>query len=157
MLITLEEARAQARLPANYPEAQLLPYIAAAGAAAAEFLQRAIYADAPALQDALRQLPQRMQDAADSYAAAVAAAQALPEGVQREVALQLAINAYQAAVNDYRNVRDGMVMTPDVKSAVLLLFEHLFENRSASSEKAMIEIPLGVNSLLWPHRLNLGV
>jgi len=34
------------------------------------------------------------------------------------------------------------------KSAILLLTEHLYENRSATSEEALKEIPLGVKNLL---------
>lgn len=36
----------------------------------------------------------------------------------------------------------------DIQQAILLLVEHLYANRSASTEKALREIPLGVDSLL---------
>lgn len=43
-----------------------------------------------------------------------------------------------------------------IKAAMLLMLGHLYANREASTEKAMTTIPLGVESLLRPHRVNLG-
>jgi len=40
-----------------------------------------------------------------------------------------------------------------LRSAMLLLVAHLYEQREASVEKALSEIPLGVESLLWMNRL----
>ncbi len=40
-----------------------------------------------------------------------------------------------------------------LRSALLLLIAHLYEQREASIEKALSEIPLGVCSLLWINRL----
>ncbi len=40
-----------------------------------------------------------------------------------------------------------------LRSALLLLVGHLYENREASAEKTLSEIPLGVESLLWMNRL----
>lgn len=44
-----------------------------------------------------------------------------------------------------------------IKSAVLLMLAHLWANREASSEKAMAELPLGVEALLRPWRVLLGM
>lgn len=44
-----------------------------------------------------------------------------------------------------------------IKAAILLMVNHLYENRSASSEKAMTELPLGVESLLRQWRVRTGM
>jgi uncharacterized phiE125 gp8 family phage protein len=40
-----------------------------------------------------------------------------------------------------------------LKSAIKLLVAHYYENREASAEKALTEIPLGVERLVWLHRV----
>lgn len=44
-----------------------------------------------------------------------------------------------------------------LRHAVLLILSHLYENREASAEKALTEIPLGVESFLRHHRFKLGM
>jgi uncharacterized phiE125 gp8 family phage protein len=44
-----------------------------------------------------------------------------------------------------------------IRQAMLLLIGHLHENREASVERALAEIPLGYYSLLYPYRINFGV
>jgi uncharacterized phiE125 gp8 family phage protein len=40
-----------------------------------------------------------------------------------------------------------------IKQAMLLLIGHYYENREASTDRRMNEIPMSVNSLLWPYRI----
>ncbi len=44
-----------------------------------------------------------------------------------------------------------------IRSAVLLIVGHLYANREATTERAMVNLPLGVNSLLRPYRTRLGM
>lgn len=45
-----------------------------------------------------------------------------------------------------------------VKSAILMMVGHWFENREAINVGNIVtEIPYGVESMLWPYRRNLGV
>ncbi len=46
----------------------------------------------------------------------------------------------------------GDVPPDDVRQALLLLTEHYYENRAATSDQQMREIPIGVYGLLAPHR-----
>lgn len=43
------------------------------------------------------------------------------------------------------------------RQAILLVFEHLYRNRGASTEEALKTMPLGVESLLRPSRVRLGM
>lgn len=44
-----------------------------------------------------------------------------------------------------------------IKQALLLSIGNFYENREATTEKAMTELPLGAMYLLTQHRINLGV
>lgn len=58
----------------------------------------------------------------------------------------------------YGDASDGAEELPKViRSAMLLVIGHLYENRSESTEKAMERLPLGVTALLRPHRIRLGM
>lgn len=52
---------------------------------------------------------------------------------------------------------DAEPLPGDIRAAVLLMLTHLWENRSASVEKAMSELPLGVDVLLRPNRVLTGM
>lgn len=58
----------------------------------------------------------------------------------------------------YGETTDGADPLPAVfRSAMLLVIGHLYENRSESTEKAMSSLPLGVQALLRPRRVRLGM
>lgn len=54
---------------------------------------------------------------------------------------------------------DGLVLPdkPAVQAAVLLTLGHLYENRTSVDTVQKQELPLGVASLLQPHRINIGM
>lgn len=43
-----------------------------------------------------------------------------------------------------------------IRAAMLLVLGHLYKNREASTAEALTTLPLGVESLLRPYRVNLG-
>lgn len=51
---------------------------------------------------------------------------------------------------------NGDSVPAPLKSAVLLLLGHLYENREAVGESSLVELPLGVRFLLEPYRVMLG-
>lgn len=51
----------------------------------------------------------------------------------------------------------GQVLPKVVKAAILLMIGHFWKNREATVDKAMAELPLGVESLLRPLRVRLGM
>lgn len=44
-----------------------------------------------------------------------------------------------------------------VRAAMLLVLTHLYENRAAVQSRQTFHVPLGVESLLWPYRVTLGL
>lgn len=52
---------------------------------------------------------------------------------------------------------DGVAIPYAIRAAILLMLAHLYANREAVTEKAMTEMPLGVEALLRPHRVRLGM
>lgn len=51
----------------------------------------------------------------------------------------------------------GDAIPPQARAAILLMVGHLFKNREAVSDVSMIEIPLGIEWLLRPLRVRLGM
>jgi uncharacterized phiE125 gp8 family phage protein len=52
---------------------------------------------------------------------------------------------------------DAEPLPGNLRAAILLTLYHLYENRSASTEKAMAELPLGVEAMLRPDRVLTGM
>lgn len=46
---------------------------------------------------------------------------------------------------------------PQARAAILLMVAHLFANREAASDKALTEVPFGVDFLLRPLRVRMGM
>lgn len=51
----------------------------------------------------------------------------------------------------------GEPLPSAIRSAILLVFGHLYANREETTEKAMQSLPLGVEALLRPLRVRLGL
>ncbi|URL59618.1 phage gp6-like head-tail connector protein [Luteibacter flocculans] len=69
-------------------------------------------------------------------------------------------DALAAAVLDDSAGDDPMVVTPVVKAAALLILGHLYRNREEvvmGDSAAAAQLPVGATTLLWPHRVGLGV
>jgi uncharacterized phage protein (possible DNA packaging) len=69
------------------------------------------------------------------------------------------ITAAREYCEDFQNVKlvpgedeEPLPVSARVKSAILLLVGHWYENRQAVSEKPGTEVPLGVSALLWQER-----
>lgn len=52
---------------------------------------------------------------------------------------------------------DAPPLPGNIRAAILLMVEHLNRNRGATTEKAMAELPLGVEALLRPDRVLTGM
>lgn len=51
----------------------------------------------------------------------------------------------------------GVALPAPIRAAVLLMLGHLYANREAATDKAMTALPLGVESMLRPFRVRLGL
>lgn len=90
--------------------------------------------------------------------AAVIVADAITDGVARDLAIEHACGAYRAALYQAQEIQYGMVVTDLVKAAILLIFGHLYANREDSVIGSTVaDLPQGSKHLLQPYRRGLGV
>jgi hypothetical protein len=66
-------------------------------------------------------------------------------------------DALAAAVLDGTAGDDPILTNASINAAVLLIAGHLFRNREAVTGETANQLPMGAHSLLWPHRVGLGV
>ena len=152
-VITLDQARAHLREASDYPEEQIAPYMAGAEDAASQYLNRAIYDDATALNEALAALPAALSVARVAYEAAVEAAQAIENLADRADALAVATATFANARADTGRTLNGIVVNPSIVTAVLLTLGHLFANREdVVVGLTATDLPLGARALLRPYR-----
>lgn len=152
-VITLDQARAHLRVEADYPAEQIQAYIAGAEDAAAQYLNRTVFADATAQSAALDALPASLAAARAAFDAAVSAAQGLDDPTARQATIDVA----RARLADARSAAgrslNGIVSNPSIVAAALLTVGHLYSNRTDVVVGATVaELPNGVRALLRPYR-----
>jgi hypothetical protein len=151
MLVTLEQAKAQVRYGASYPETKILIDLAAAEAKAQSFLNRRVFADQDALDAAIAAAPDAQIVAGFTWMAGIDAASSVTDEAARAEMLDHVNAVYSAARATARQTYAGMVINDEIRKAILVTFEQLF---IGSLDTAM---PAGAESLLWPYRVGLGV
>lgn len=157
-ILTLELCRGAAHTD-GLDDDQLQVYMGAAEAAAINFLNRHVYADASEKNTATSMIPQQLADAQAAYDAAIAAAED-EEGLVREMALLAAWTALEDAKLTAWMTMRSIVAVDDIRAAMLLTVGHLYRNREAvvtGQGAAAVELPLGVETMLWPYRIGLGI
>ena len=129
--VTLEEAKLHLRVDGADEDALIGLYINAAEQAAIKALDRGVYADDTALQNAMAAAPAALAAATAAKEAAVTAAEALTDADEKAAALQAAENAYMRALVSYRQVFDGIVVNDQIKAWLLLTIGTLYANRES--------------------------
>jgi hypothetical protein len=152
-LVTVAQARAQARVEDSYPEAQLTAALKGAEDAAQAYLNRAVFATSAELAADRAAYATRMATAKDDYDAAVAAAELITNETEKAAALEMAAVQYHEEQAAADRSLHAMVTNDSIVSAILLTFGHLFANREDVVVGApAVELPLGARSLLRPYR-----
>lgn len=154
-IIDLPAARHHLRLEPDYPEEQVLGSLEAAAGRAAQFLNRAIFATEADQATAMAQVPGKLQAASDAYDTARATA-AVASAAVRDLLLDQAERSFCEARTAARETLAGIVATPEIRSAILLLLAHYFENRAAVAAGASVVVPMGAEYLLLPYRIGWG-
>lgn len=125
---------------------------------AMQFLNRNFYANQTALTAARATVPTLHEQASAAYDAALSDAQLITDPAYQQVLIDAAEQLYSDAKSQISQILMGIVITDDIKGAVLLLFGHLYENREdVVVGLSVAELPLGAKHSLWPHRVGLGV
>jgi len=152
-IISIESARAHIRENSDVPDDVIQPYVDGAEAAAAAYLNRAVYADAASLKLAQDDAPEAIRVASAAYGEAVASAAEIEDSHERAVVLDLALRRLDDARVSARRVVHGMVATPDVIAAMKLTLGSLYSNRESVVVGATaVELPEGARVLLRQHR-----
>lgn len=151
-LLTIDEARAQCRVEADYPAEQLQPYIDGAECDAAAYLNRALFATQTDLDAAMDAVPATMATAGAAYAAALLAADAMTDLDQQQATIDVAETRMSSAREAASRIIHGAVVNPAILAAVRLTLGNLFTNRESVVLGAPVELPLGARSLLRHYR-----
>lgn len=154
-IIDLPTAKEHLRLAQDYPDEQVETYLNAAEMRAAQFLNRALFADSSAMAASVAAVPARLAEAEASFNAAKAAAAQITEPAA-EIHAEAAAASYAADLIAARETMAGIVATDDIKAAILLILGHLFENRADAESNAPTAIPNGSEYLLMPYRIGWG-
>lgn len=128
-------------------------YADAAEAAAVGFLNRNVYVDNAALTAALAAVD--MTGIHSAYEDAIEAADALDSDLDKQFATDKANIALHDAQLSASMTLDGMVVTKDIKSAVLLIAGHLYRNRESvatGQSASAVEVPMSAEWLMRPYR-----
>lgn len=158
MVIDLPTAKAHLRLDPDYPNEQVVVYLRAAEMSAAQFLNRRIFADATAANTAVAAVPSALVSAGLAHESALAAAAMIDDPVARCAAVAHAERVYRQAQADAAETYGGIVTNELINAAILLTLGHLFENRQENFVGVTVaELKLGVQRLLFPFRVGLGV
>jgi hypothetical protein len=158
MVVKLTEALSHLRLSSDYPAAQVLPYLLAAESAAQAFCQRKFFAEQEDLVTARAAIPGMVREATAAFDAAVLVAKEIEDLSEQNAALAVACRIREEALGEYEQTLWGIVITDDIKAAILLTLDHLYENRSENVIGSIVsELKTGVQSLLWPYRVRVGV
>lgn len=130
----------------------------AAEGAAMEFLNRRVYADQVALDQAKAGVLAAMRAAKEANTVAVAIAELEPEHTLRARLLDHARQALAEAYDRADAIAYGMVLNAQIQAACLLKLGHLFANREEVVTGATaVELPLASQHLLMPYRIRMGV
>lgn len=154
-LVSVAEAKVHLRVMHAEEDALIQTFLDAAQEQATAFLGRAVYADAGALSAAITQAPTDLSAAGAAYNSALAAAGLFEDPDERTAAERAAMFAYWAAVEAAERVRRGIVITPAVKTAILLITAALWEHRG--DEVELDGMPQAARAFLWPLRVGIGV
>jgi hypothetical protein len=153
-LITTTTAKLHLRVDTSDEDELIMIWIGTAEQQVAQFLNRNVYADQGALDTAVAGAPADLATATTAYEAAIEAAEAMEEGVDKDAAVKYAEEAYALAQTASDMAQRGMVVNDTVKAALLLAVGNLYENRG---DVAADGLPAAARSLLQPYRVGMGV
>lgn len=153
MLIDLPTAKLHLSVDGTDDDALITLYIGAAERSIVEYVCRNIYADQTALDAALAAAPAALVTATTAYDAAILAADAMDDGVPKDMAVFAANEAYLNAQQTARMTYQGIVINDQLKAAILLALGHLYANREDSVVGVSVaELPMGSRYLSDPFK-----
>lgn len=157
-LVSTDAAMLHLRVVGDDELADIELKLEAAEQAAVSYLNRNVYGDQAALDAAQASAPGVFSTARQAHQDAIAAAASLVDSSERAMATLAANTRFDAAnlmnIHTYR----GMVITSAIKSAILLILGHLYENREdVVIGLTVASLPSGAKALLQPSRIGVGL
>lgn len=151
-IIPIERAREHCRTDGD-DDALLEVYCRAAEHAAAQMLNRGIFIDQDLYEQTAADAAAMSEVSDAEYDAAIAAAKLLDDARARTLAMEAAERKRDRFRYHQSHLINGVVATPDIEAAILLILGHLYENRSTvATGTTAVEVPMAARALLWPHR-----
>lgn len=153
-ILQIDEVRRHCRVEDDYPTDQLAPYMEAAESYVMAHLNRNVYVDRTALDDAQDAVGQVMTDAYATYQSDMNEAKQAADASTRQALTELARTRFESVQSDVRRTINGIVVNGAIRSAMLLEVGELFANRESSVVGASVApLPQGAIELLRPFRL----
>jgi hypothetical protein len=149
-LVDVVTAKLHLRVTHDSEDALLQTFIAAAERYVVAFLGRNVYATQEEVDEAVAGAPAALEAAATAYEAAMDAAGAVEVSDARTLAEENALRDYRRAMNDGILDRRAMVLSDNVKLAILLTVASLWEHRG--EEDAVVGVPAAARTFLWLDR-----
>lgn len=152
-ILTPAQARAQCRVESDYPDEQIQPYIDGAEDMASAYLNRAIFADPDALNQAQDDVPAELGAANAAYAAAIAAAAVIDDPLQKQGAIDIADARLDQAKVAAARITHGIVVNGSIVAALLLTVGRLFAFREdVVANDKVVALPGDAIAFLRPYR-----
>jgi len=133
----------------------------AAEEAACNFMARRVYADAPAMVAGRAAAIELRAQSRVSYGEAVAKAGLIYDEDDRLSAVEIAAYGLKDAITKSEAMSLGIVLTPAIQAACLLILGHLYTNRedvvAGAGTMTAVALPQGSRFLLAPYRVQMGV
>lgn len=152
-LIDLATAKAHLRVEDDYPDSQVSIYLNAAEKMASEFLNRVIFSDQAALNEAVAAVPVFLEAAKTAYDDALEAADLIQDPLASSAARDYAARVYRATQIKADEIYSGVVINDLIAAGILLILGQLFMNREDDSRA----LPRESQVLLMPYRVGMGV
>lgn len=157
-IISMQVAKEHLRVTNDDEDVTIQIYLDAAERSAAQYLNRTIYANAAALAAGSSAAPAALTAAVAAYDAAIEAADLIEDKNHKRVLKDVAEANYRHAQANFVRAVRGIVITETITAAILLTLGHLFENREENVVGGSVSaLPMGVQALLMPDRISMGL
>lgn len=155
VLVTPEELRKHVKADSGQETDLLKIYLDAAHEQIQRMANRTIFGTAEELASAVADWPAKMDEAYTQHEASVRAAMAIPDPIRQSGALDTAATVLRLLTDAQIADTNGMVATPDMKSAVLLIAGHLYRTREevvTGQGAAAIQVPFAAQNIMARYR-----